>query len=187
MNVPETPPHSSPAPSPEHPEAHGLGRLAKLVFGLVAAAALVALFWPRGDGRRALPLTASLVDAEGRPASISERLSPATLVHFWGSWCAPCVTEIPLLLAYAREATGPDFGLVLVAVEDEPEAALRFLAGAEFPLLFDHRWEVARGFGTDKVPETHLLVAGQLVDSFIGATDWSDPGIRRRVAAKIGR
>ncbi len=183
MNAAEPPADSHPVP----PAAPGLGRVAKLVFVLVAAAALAALFWPRGDGRRALPLEARLLDAEGRPATLAERLRPATLIHFWGTWCAPCVTEIPLLLAYAREATGPQLGLVLVAVEDEPEAALRFLGGADFPLLFDRRWEVARGFGTDKVPETHLVVGGRVVDSFIGATDWSDPAIRGRVAAKLGR
>lgn len=180
---PASPLASAPGAPPARASSAGVARL---VFALAAAAALAALFWPRQEGPRKVPSGGFLVDAGGTPVPLARELKPATLVHFWATWCAPCVTEIPSLLAYAGEATGERFGLVMVAVEDEPAAARRFLGEARFPLLFDPSWDVAHRFGTRQLPETHLVVAGKVVESFIGATDWGDPQVRATVAARVG-
>jgi thiol-disulfide isomerase/thioredoxin len=158
---------------------------ARLLFALVAVAALAALFWPRDGGGRKAPSGGFLVYATGRPTPLGRELKPATLVHFWATWCAPCVTEIPSLLAYGREAASDRLGLVLIAVEDEVPAAQRFLGEVPFPVLFDPNWDVAHRFGTRQLPETHLVVGGRIVHSFIGATDWSDPKVRARVARAL--
>lgn len=183
---PEAAPQSSPpaagAPPARAPRSASVARAA---FALAAVAALAALFWPRDTGPRTAPSGGFLVDAGGRPVPLARELKAATLVHFWATWCAPCVTEIPSLLAYARETTGERFGLVMIAVEDEPAAARRFLGEVPFPLLFDPGWDVAHRFGTRQLPETHLIVAGRVVESFIGATDWGDPEVRAKVAARV--
>jgi len=158
---------------------------AQMLFALVAVAALAALFWPRDGGGRKAPSGGFLVDATGRPTPLGRELKPATLVHFWATWCAPCVTEIPSLIAYGREAASDRLGLVLIAVEDEAPAAQRFLGEVPFPVLFDPNWDVAHRFGTRQLPETHLVVGGRIVHSFIGATDWSDPKVRARVARAL--
>lgn len=180
--APAPPATSSPAPPPERGRSATVARLA---FALAALAALAALFWPRQDGPRKVPSGGFLVDDGGHPVPLARELKPATLVHFWATWCAPCVTEIPALLAYARETTDERFGVVMVAVEDEPAAARRFLGDERLPLLFDPNWDVAHRFGTRQLPETHLVVAGKVVESFIGATDWADPRVRSAVAARI--
>ena len=60
--------------------------------------------------------------------------------------------------------------------------ALRVLADfAGFPLLFDPSWEVAHRFSTRKLPETHVVVAGEVVESFIGASDWASGDVQNRV------
>lgn len=150
-----------------------------LLLAVVAVAA--ALFWPRGEGSAGAPPGGFLVDAAGRPQPLARELKPVTLVHFWATWCAPCLTEIPVLLDFARDRRDEHFGLVMIAVADAPDAARRFVGGADFPLLFDPDWDVAHRFGTRKLPETHLLVGGKVVDSFVGATDWRDPAIRARI------
>lgn len=177
---------TAPAVTPSMPVSRRPALL-RAAFALAAVAALAALFWPRGDGPRAVPSGGFLIDAAGRPTPLGRELKPATLIHFWASWCPPCVTETPSLLAYGREATDDRLGLVLIAVEDEPQAARRFLGEVPFPLLFDPGWDVAHRFGTHQLPETHLVVGGRIVDSFIGATDWADPAIRARVAAALAR
>lgn len=168
---------------PRH-AAVGLALPARLVFALAVAATLATLFWPRDSGK-ATESGGFLVDAAGRPAPLAQELAETTLVHFWASWCAPCVTELPLLLDYSTQLREQGVKVLLVAVADEVEAATRFLGRADVALLFDPAWDVAHRFGTEKVPETYLLVRGQPVERFVGATDWSDPRVRATVARHL--
>jgi thiol-disulfide isomerase/thioredoxin len=156
-------------------------RLARAGLAIAVALAAAALFWPRGAAERRHVPGGFLVDAQGRPQPLGRELKPATLVHFWATWCAPCLTEIPALVEFGRAWTSGERGLVLVAVADEPAAARRFLGDEEFPLRFDPAWDVAHRFGTEQLPETHLVLDGRVVESFVGATDWRDPAVRARV------
>ncbi len=169
-------PDSTPPAAPRRRPA-----TAGAVFALAIAAVAAALFWPRTEGGKRLVPGGFLVDSAGRPQPLGRELKPVTLVHFWATWCAPCLTEIPALLEFGLEHRNERFGLVLIAVSDSPEAARRFVGGADFPLLFDPGWDVAHRFGTEKLPETHLVLGGEVVDSFVGATDWRDAAVRARV------
>jgi len=163
-------------------------------FGLVVLLAAVALFWPSSeDGRinleaysrpqsgQAAPV-GMLVDSSGRPVPLGNKMAPVTLVHFWATWCPPCITEIPSIL---RLADGYDnnhnFSLLMIAVADDIEKAKTFLGDRFVESLYDHDWKLTHSYGTEKVPETHLVVRGKIVESFIGATDWDNPEIRQRI------
>ena len=156
-------------------------RWARPALVAVALLALVALFWPHGDGAKGRRPAGFVLDEMGRPVPLARELRAATLVHFWATWCPPCITELPELLAFAHEATNDRFQVVFVAVGDDPKAARRFFGDAGRPLYFDPSWEVANRFGTEKLPETHLVVGGEVVESFVGATSWSDPAVRAKL------
>ncbi len=175
------PPAEGTSLPPASPAGSPVSRWTRPVLFAVAALALVALFWPRSHGARARRPGGFVLDESGSPVPITRELRAATLVHFWASWCPPCVTEMPELLALAREATNDRFQVVFVAVGDEPKAARRFLGEPGRALYFDPNWEVASRFGTDRLPESHLVVDGEIVESFIGATRWSDPAVRAKI------
>jgi thiol-disulfide isomerase/thioredoxin len=152
----------------------------------VAAVALLCLatvFWPRAEPAGAAPAAEGgfVVDGTGRPTPLARELKPVTLLHFWATWCPPCLDELPRLVQFSDGIADDRFGLVLVAVADEPAAAKRFLGSERFPLLFDPAWEVAHRFSTQKLPETHLLVQGEVVESFVGASDWTAREVQARV------
>src|SRR6185436_12782097 len=46
-------------------------------------------------------------------------------------------------------------------------------------------WEVAKRYGTDKLPETYLVVHGQVVQKFVGQTDWDSPELRQLLANRL--
>src|SRR4051794_35898402 len=73
----------------------GLGLPAKLVLGTLAVCALAALFWPSGSGGTVKEPGGMLIAAHGRPAKLGQQLAPVSLVHFWATWCPPCITETP--------------------------------------------------------------------------------------------
>lgn len=174
----DSPPATAEAPTPTPPPA-GRVPVVRLLLPLVVLAALAALFWPRDRAAERVP-GGYPIDEAGRPSPLAGELAPVTLVHFWSTWCPPCRTEIPSLLDYAGDAAAGAPPLLLIAVADDPAAARAFIPDGR-PILFDPSWDVAHRFGTDALPETHVVVSGEVVDTFVGATDWSDPEVRARV------
>jgi cytochrome c biogenesis protein CcmG/thiol:disulfide interchange protein DsbE len=166
------------------PPAGGL-RAGKFLFAALVVVALAALLWPRGEGSAAPGGT--LVDGGGRPVPLGPQMGKVTLLHFWASWCPPCRPELPQIVKLSADMAGErDLKVVLVAVEDQPAAAVALagpVAGAR--LLFDPKWDVAHRYGTSQLPETYLIVDGRVVRKYVGGVEWGDPQIRAALAATL--
>jgi cytochrome c biogenesis protein CcmG/thiol:disulfide interchange protein DsbE len=191
MNSPNEPvePLSAPLPAaaPPAPPATGsrLGLPAKLGLAALAVCALAALFWPKGKDAVQEP-GGFLYDSTGRAATIGSRLAPVTLVHFWATWCPPCIQETPKLQRLIHDFSGePGFSVVMVAVADSSDRVHTFLGTGSEMVLFDPNWKVANRYGTDKLPETYLVVRGQVVRKWVGMTDWDDAALRTDLAARL--
>jgi len=204
-------PQPAEARAREVPEEAGkpapLGLQTKIGLAVLAVAVLAALFWPRGESSFEAP-GGFLVDGDGRPTPLAQRLAPVTLVHFWATWCAPCITEIPALKQLAKDFQDePDFDLVMIAVDDESQEVESFLGSLAPMALYDPNWEVAHRYGTRKLPETYLVVDGEVLETpsqerlrretglrldgktprWVGQTDWGDPQIREELREVLDR
>jgi thiol-disulfide isomerase/thioredoxin len=177
----DTPATAEPAAGPP-----GLSKQAKLGVALLVVCALAALFWPRGDKTFKEPGGFPL-DVDGRPAMLGTQLAPVSLVHFWATWCPPCIDEIPSLQRLTRDFQDRDgFSVVMIAVNDEKDKVIPFLGPGWDMVLFDPSWDVANRYGTEKLPETYLVVRGEVVEKFVGATNWDDPKLRDRLNSLLG-
>ncbi len=185
MNATSTTLEPVPASAPE-PAPRSLRLQTRIVAILVAAMAVAVLVWPRGDGSREAP-GGFLIDEGGRPVPVGSRMAPVTLVHFWATWCPPCMTEVPSLGELAEDfgQYRGDFTILMVAVADDMERVEEFVGNRVGSVLYDPSWEVTHRYGTRKLPETYLVVKGQVVERWIGAQDWNDPEIRARVEEAI--
>ena len=163
----------------------GLSKQAKLGVALLVVCALAALFWPRGDKTFKEPGGFPL-DVDGRPAKLGSQLAPVSLVHFWATWCPPCVDEIPSLQRLVHDYRDhDDFSVVMIAVNDEKTKVVPFLGPGWDMVLFDPSWDVANRYGTEKLPETYLVVRGQVIEKFVGATNWDDPKVREQLSSLL--
>ena len=81
------------------------------------------------------------VQLTGRPAG-------PTLVNVWGSWCAPCVREVPDLVAFADQARGK-VAVVGVLTTDTRSSALSFAKayGMRYPNVVDDDGLVRARYG----------------------------------------
>jgi thiol-disulfide isomerase/thioredoxin len=166
----------------------GLGLPAKLVLGTLALCALAALFWPSGSGTTFKEPGGFLLDSHGRPAKLGPQLAPVSLVHFWATWCPPCIREVPDIQKLARDfGDKKDFAIVMVAVQDTSEKVRGFLGPGSDMVLYDPNWDVANRYGTDKLPETYLVVRGEVVQKFVGQTDWNNPELRAKLESYLAK
>lgn len=154
-----------------------------VVFFFVLALSAFVLFWPKPDPNQAP--SGELVDAAGNEVDLEDRMAGVTLVHFWATWCPPCIAETPSIRRLAADLADDDFSLVMVAVADDVDKANEFLGDDKS--LFDPAWDLAHDYGTTKLPETHLVVDGKVVESFVGAQDWDRADIRQKVQAALDR
>lgn len=125
--------------------------------------------------------------ADGTRLSVHAIDGHVRLVHFWATWCPPCVDELPGLLATARELA--DRGLVLVAISmDDDWTAIRAFFGGDVPT------EVYRAVESDahelydifSLPDTYLVPRdGRLLLRYGGARDWQDPAARTHLDQQL--
>jgi thiol-disulfide isomerase/thioredoxin len=182
--------HSPPAAAsvPADTPSPGLGRQARWIAAVITLLALGVLVWPRGGDSSTAAPAGFLLDAGGRAATLGARLAPVTLVHFWATWCPPCIEESPALDRLVRDFGGDrNFTVLRVAVADSSSRVEAFLGAGAPGVLYDPQWEVAHRYGTDQLPETYLVVGGRIVEKFIGEVDWDDPAVRQKIAARLPR
>jgi thiol-disulfide isomerase/thioredoxin len=183
---PSTAPSSAGAAATAAALPPAVGRQARAAVGLVTLLGLAVLVWPRGGGTSLAAPGGFLLDPAGRAATLGSRLQPVTLVHFWATWCPPCIEETPALERLARDFAGNrDFGVVRVAVADSRSRVDAFLGAHAGGVLYDPQWDVAHRYGTEQLPETYLVVRGRIVEKFIGEVDWDDPAVRQKIAARL--
>lgn len=104
------------------------------------------------------------------------------LVHYWGTWCAPCEAELPELLELIKKYENrPEVKFLLVAVDDQKmkiEKHLKTLAipkGSVYWLL-DNKKIHRDAYGTTRVPETFLFSSDKItLKKYVGPQQWNKP------------
>ena len=102
-------------------------------------------------------------DTEGGVARLADYTGRIVLLNFWGTWCPPCLAEIPHLIEVQEVLAGLGGTIVGPAVgSGSAEDVLRFAGehGINYPLwLSDYETAVGR-FGAAGYPFT-LLIDGE--------------------------
>jgi peroxiredoxin len=132
-----------------------------------------------------------LPTADGAQVSLASLRGKVVMVHFWATWCPPCVEEIPTLDKLYRSFAGSDFEMLAVSVDEGgPSDVAAFMQknALNIPVLFDPGRSVASLYGTYKFPETYILDREGVVRiKVIGPRNWTDPKIIQDVQALLGK
>jgi peroxiredoxin len=127
-----------------------------------------------GVGDRAPEIRLQSVD--GKTVSLADYRDKVVLVHFWATWCPPCVEEIPTLERFSQQVLGTDIEVLAISVDESADALKTFLDKNKlhFPVLRDPGGKAAGSYGTTKFPETYVVGRDGMVRyKVIGPMDWS--------------
>lgn len=124
---------------------------------------------------------------DGKPYSLDELYSAQApkllVVHYWGTWCAPCEAEFPELLKFIEGFKDrPGVKFLLVAVNDDLIKVKKHLKDFKLPegdsvvWLLDNNNVHKDIFGTTRVPETYVFSSDKTtLRKFLGPQDWNKP------------
>ncbi len=134
-------------------------RALRLIALLALAVLAGVLAWQvyRGETAPREPLPALVLEPlDGRPGFDPAAIEGPYLLNVWGSWCAPCRIEHPVLMALRAE------GIAIYGINwrDTPEAANAFLDELGNPyagVMQDADGEAARALAISGAPETLVV------------------------------
>jgi thiol-disulfide isomerase/thioredoxin len=101
------------------------------------------------------------------------------LLNFWATWCAPCIEEMPSLIALHHDQ--PDLAVIAVSIDRFEGPYNRFLTRHPMDLITvrDPSQKAADLYHSEMWPESYVIDRqGVIRRKFIGAQDWSSPEIR---------
>ena len=68
---------------------------------------------------------------DGRPVSLAAYRGEIVLLDFWASWCAPCIVEIPRLMALQKRHAGK-LQIIGISMDDDAASARKVAAQYHF-------------------------------------------------------
>jgi len=113
-----------------------------------------------------------------RTVDLSKLRGRVVLLNLWATYCAPCIEELPSLLALQKKM--PDITVVAVSMDQDPDVYRKFLVDHHVDVLTvrDGEMKVNALYGTVQIPETYVIDRqGVLRRKFVGAQDWTKPEI----------
>jgi thiol-disulfide isomerase/thioredoxin len=80
-------------------------------------------------------------------------------LDFWASWCVPCRVSFPILNGLYQSYHQQGFEVVGINLDEEPEAALRFLKDnpVDFSVLRDIQGDVPKSYQVEAMPTSFLI------------------------------
>lgn len=132
---------------------------------------------------------ASLLDQNGQMQALAQWRGKPMIVNFWASWCAPCVKEMPELMALATEMA--PHGLQTIGIGIDNASNIREFAAKyhiTYPLLEAgvQGSELSRQLGNASggLPFTVLIGAdGEVKKTYLGSLKFEQ--LRLDIAQKI--
>ncbi|KAB7769387.1 DsbE family thiol:disulfide interchange protein [Xanthomonas maliensis] len=140
-----------------------------LGFLLLAALFGTGLYWNAQHNPRDIPspligkpapaFDLPRLDAPGHRVTRTQLLGHPYLLNVFGSWCAACAEEHPVLLAQAPQLGVPLIGYNYKDAPDEARAWLQRLGNPYHLIVADEGGQTALDFGVYGAPESFLIDA----------------------------
>ncbi len=113
------------------------------------------------------------MDDKGQVYNLSEAYNNQPIVvHFWASWCPPCVAEMPEMSAWLKEH--PEVKVLPVSLDNDLETAQVFLQQhhINLPALLSDSSQAGH-MGVRGLPTTILIDAhGKVIGGRLGMQNW---------------
>ncbi len=113
----------------------------------------------------------------GETVTLSRYRGKVIILNFWGTWCTPCVSEIPSLNKLSSSLNDKNFEIIAVSLDSswsDVDELFSQIGEPKFTVVLDKSGTVASTFGTELIPESFIIdQRGVVIKKLIGAIDWN--------------
>lgn len=105
-------------------------------------------------------------DMAGKPQRLADYRGKWVLVNFWATWCPPCLSEVPELIALHEAHKNRDLVVIGVALDSTRASVAEFAAKSNigYPLVLGNYKMAAQVGAVDVLPTSYLYAPnGELV------------------------
>lgn len=144
-----------------------------VLFLAVAAAVFLQTAKKESESRQAIErlFATTLDDQRGQLQALAQWRGKVVVVNFWATWCPPCIEEMPSMRnLHGKLKDDPRFVMIAVSADDSWAPVKEFFQKEPptFRVALDASGNLARQYGTEKFPETYVIVDGKIVGYIIG-------------------
>ena len=123
-----------------------------------------------------------VMDSANVQHKLSELTRGATVVHFYASWCGPCLRELPEIKAFMETPLGSQINFVFIT-EDREDQVKTFHDRYGFNIYRVNKLKDANVYS---IPVTYLLnEKHEIVKSDLGSWDWNQEKLKSEISTLI--
>ena len=123
-----------------------------------------------------------VTDSLGQQHKLAELTSGATFVHFYASWCGPCLRELPEIKAFMETPLGRQINFVFIT-EDREDQVKTFHERYGFNIYRVNKLKDANIYS---IPVTYFLNENhEIVKSDLGNWNWNEENLKNEISTLI--
>ena len=117
-------------------------------------------------GKTAPDFTFTAAAPLGRPRKLSDYRGKPVALHFWATWCGPCIRELPLIAEVTESKAGSLTVLAVNAAEtDRTVSSFLSKRNIRLNLVMDSDGKISRLYNINAIPQTFMIDADGVIRS----------------------
>lgn len=131
------------------------------------------------------------LDEAGKNYNVRDSRHKLTAVHFWATWCVPCIAEFPDIDAAAASYAPMDFKVIAISLDGDNGMPLvkQFMSQHRIQAITPYLDNDAQSFkaaDTLGIPTTIMIDSeGNEIARTEGPLDWKSPMVRGFIEAHL--
>lgn len=111
------------------------------------------------------------------------------LLHFWASFCLPCLDELPQLQSMWRERHAEGLEVLSIALDRGSTSAVSETVdklAISFPVIIENQFKIRGQYEIYAMPMTYLISRdGRIIGRVVGARDWQSDAAQHVISGLL--